>query len=425
MMPGGADHAGQGTPAEVSADATTAARTRRARLEMAAAARGIPLAAIITAVAVVALAYLAGKLLYRLRDVILLMVVGGFIALILNPLVVYLQRWRIRRRGWAVAVVTIWAALVFAGLAVAFGYPLAHGLTHLSQRLPAYVQDAEHGRGWIGHLVRRFHLAAWATQNAPKLRSFGTSLAKPALTFGKGAVSLLVTLGTITVLVLLLLLEGPKMRRAVLGLMSPERAARYARIAHEVNKSVTGYMAGNILTSVIAGVVVFVTLTALRIPFPLLWALWVALVDFLPMVGGALAGIPTVLFALGHSLTAGIITAAVFIGYQQVENHVLNPVIMSRTVNVNPLLVLVSVLVGTSIGSWLGGFFGSFVAALLSIPAAGALQVLVRELWQATAPGGPLGGEPAAAGNEPASTTRRRLGGHRREADEDGLKPSL
>lgn len=147
-------------------------------------------------------------------------------------------------------------------------------------------------------------------------------------------------------------------------------------------------------------------------------------VRFLPMVGGALAGIPTVLFALGHSLTAGIITAAVFIGYQQVENHVLNPVIMSRTVKVNPLLVLLSVLVGTSIGSWLGGFFGSFVAALLSIPAAGALQVLVRELWQATAPGGPPGGEPAAAGNEPASTARMRLGGHHQDADEDGLKPS-
>jgi predicted PurR-regulated permease PerM len=423
-MDDSADHAEQGMPAEVSADAATGVPTRRARLGMAAAARGVPLATIIAAVAVVAFAYLAGKLIYRLRDVILLIVVAGFIALILNPLVVYLQRWRIRRRGWAVAVVTVWAALVFAGLALAFGYPLVHGLTHLSQRLPAYVQDAQHGHGWIGHLARRFHLAAWATQNAPKLRSFGASLAKPALTFGKGAVSLVVTLGTIAVLVLLLLLEGPKMRQGVLGLMSPGRAARYARIAHEVNQSVTGYMAGNILTSVIAGVVVFVTLTALGIPFPLLWALWVALVDFLPMVGGALAGIPTVLFALGHSLTAGIVTAAVFIGYQQVENHVLNPVIMSRTVKVNPLLVLLSVLVGTSIGNWLGGFFGSFVAALLSIPAAGALQVLVRELWQATAAGGPLGGEPAAAGNEPASTARMRLGGHHQDADEDGLKPS-
>src|SRR6266568_2712424 len=186
------------------------------------------------------------------------------------------------------------------------------------------------------------------------------------------------------------------MRRGVLGLLPPERASRYARIAHEINQSLAGYMVGNLLTSVIAGVVVFVTLTALRIPFPLLWALWVALVDFLPMVGGALAGIPTVLLALGHSLTAGIITAAVFIGYQQVENHVLNPVIMSRTVNVNPLLVLVSVLVGTSIGSWLGGFFGSFVAALLSIPAAGALQIIAKELWQATDPERPPDGESAS-----------------------------
>ena len=156
----------------------------------------------------------------------------------------------------------------------------------------------------------------------------------------------------------------------------------------------TGYALGNLVTSLIAGVVVFVTLTVLGVPFPLLWALWVALVDFLPMVGGALAGIPTVLFALGHSLTAGIVTAAAFIVYQQIENHVLNPVVMSRTVKVNPLLVLLSLLVGTSIGDWVGGFFGSFVAALISIPIAGALQVIVRELSQATAWPGPSGSEP-------------------------------
>jgi predicted PurR-regulated permease PerM len=113
------------------------------------------------------------------------MVVAGFVALILNPLVLYLQHWRIRRRGWAVAVVTIWAALVFAGLAVASGHPLVNGLTHLSQRLPSYVQDAEHGRGWIGHLARRYHLAAWAERNAPKLQSIGMNLAKPALSAGR------------------------------------------------------------------------------------------------------------------------------------------------------------------------------------------------------------------------------------------------
>jgi predicted PurR-regulated permease PerM len=384
-------------PTDVSAGGATELSTRRARIQSAAAARGIPLAAIITAVAVVAFTFLAGKLLYRLRDVILLMVVAGFLALILNPLVLYLQHHRVKRRGWAVTIVTIWAVLVFAGLAFAFGHPLVNGLTHLSQRLPSYVQDAERGHGWIGHLARRYHLTQWAQRNAPKLESFAAGLAKPALSLGKGAVSLIVTLGTIFVLVLLLLLEGPKMRDGILGVMTPERAKRYARVAHEINQSVTGYMAGNVLTSVIAGVVVFVTLLALGVPFPLLWALWVALVDFLPQVGGALAGIPTVLFALGHSLTAGIVTAVVFIAYQQVENHVLNPVIMSRTVKVSPLLILVSVLVGATIGDWVGGFFGSFVAAMISIPAAGALQIVTRELWQATGPGGVLDGKPATA----------------------------
>ena len=82
-----------------------------------------------------------------------------------------------------------------------------------------------------------------------------------------------------------------------------------------------------------------------------------------------------------------------FVGYQQLENHVLNPVVMSRTVNVNPLLVLVSILIGSSIGDWFGGYFGAFVAALLSIPCAAALQVVVREIWRATAPGGALAGD--------------------------------
>ena len=79
-----------------------------------------------------------------------------------------------------------------------------------------------------------------------------------------------------------------------------------------------------------------------------------------------------------------------FLAYTQIENHLLNPVVMSKTVRVNPLLVLVSILIGSSIGDWFGGYFGAFVAALLSIPCAAALQVVVREIWRATAPGGAL-----------------------------------
>jgi predicted PurR-regulated permease PerM len=180
--------------------------------------------------------------------------------------------------------------------------------------------------------------------------------------------------------------------------MSPKRRATVSSVAAQVNSAVTGYMLGNFLTSLIAGAVVFVTLMILGVPFPFLWALWVALVDFPPMIGGALAGIPTVLFAAAHSLTAGIVTLVVFLVYTQVENHILNPVIMSRTVRINPLLVLLSILVAASIGSWIGGLFGGFVAALLAIPAAGALQVIVTEIWRDTAPPPGPAPDPAVAG---------------------------
>src|SRR6516225_4492955 len=220
-----------GGPAQ--ADTATEVHGRRARLRAVAAARGVPLATILVTVAVVVATYLAGKLAYRLRDVILLILVAGFLALILNPLVVGLQRRWIRRRGLAVAVVTIWTLLVFVGLVAAFGYPLVHGVTHFSQRLPSYVQAAEHGRGWIGHLVRRFHLQAWVARNAPKLQGLSATLARPALTVGEGAVSMLATLGTIFALLVLFLLEGPKMGRWLLDLMPPERAAYCRRVAGE------------------------------------------------------------------------------------------------------------------------------------------------------------------------------------------------
>ena len=358
---------------------------RVARLWKAADKRHIPLQTILVAVAVVAATYLAGQVIYRLRDLMLVIVVAGFVSILLNPVVVALQRHGVPRRGLAVTVVTAIALVFLTVLAYEFGNPLVNGITDLATKLPSYVAKAQHGQGWIGHLAMKYHIQAWVQKNAPKLVTYAESLSKPVLTVGKGAISLVIELFTIFVLVLLLLLEGPKMRRGVLGHMAPARAATVTRIAGEVSSSVTGYMLGNLLTSLIAGAVVFATLMIVGVPFPLLWGLWVALVDFLPMVGGALAGIPTVLFAFTQGTTAGVVTLVVFLIYTQVENHILNPVIMSRTVKINPLLVLLAVLVGASLGDLVGGVFGGFVAALLSIPAAGALQVLVREAWQATA----------------------------------------
>ncbi|MDE3009105.1 MAG: AI-2E family transporter [Acidobacteriota bacterium] len=360
--------------------------TRRARMFERAEARNVPLRTILVTVFVVAGVYLAALVLYRLRNVLLIMLVGGFVALLLNPLVDGLQRWKFRRRGVAVFIVTLVATCVFVALAVAFGYPLVNTTTRLANALPAYVSKAEHGKGWIGHLLSHYHVKNWLRTNSSKLVSFANGLSKPALALGRGAFNVVLTLFTMFVFVILLLLEGPNIGRSILSTLRPERQAWVTRVGRQVSQATFGYMLGNLVTSVIAGVVVFITLWSLSVPFALLWALWVALVDFLPQIGGALAGIPTIAFALVHSPSAGVVTAVVFFLYTTVENHLLNPVIMSRTVRINPLAVFFAILVGAELGAWIDGVFGGFVGVLLAVPSAATVHVIFRELWNASHP---------------------------------------
>ena len=255
-------------------------------------------------------------------------------------------------------------------------------MTHFAKQLPTLVRQAEHGRGHIGRLLKRFHLQQWVTKNAPKLAGDITKSLKPAqaLSVGATAISSLVALGTIAILSLFFLLEAPTLRRGFLSLLSPARGERFVRVYDEASRSVTGYMLGNSLTSIIAGVIIFVTLVIMGVPYPFLLGLWVALVDLLPLIGGLLAGVPVVIIAAFHSVPALIVTLVVFLVYQQIENHILNPVIMSKTVRLNPLWVLLAVLVGATLGGRVGAGLGTFVGALIGIPVGGAIQVVVREI---------------------------------------------
>lgn len=360
--------------------------SRRRRFVRIADGQSVPVLTILFSVFIVAGVYLSGQLIYHLRILLLLGLVGGFIALILNPVVVALQHWRVKRRGAAVAIVTFVALLIFLGLAVLFGYPLINGITHFASALPGYVSRAQHGQGWIGHLFRKYHVESWVRRNSSHLTSLATGLGKPALALGKGALASVLSLVAVFTFVVLLLIEAPKIRRSLTKLIAPERAKRFRHIGRIVSRSVSGYVLGDMMTSITAGVVVFVTLLIVGVPYAFLWALWVALVDFLPTIGGALAGVPTVLFAFAHSITAGIVTLVVFLLYTQIENHILNPIVMSRTVRINPLMVFVAVLIGADLGAWVAGLAGGFVAVLLAVPMAATIQVIVREWWRESEP---------------------------------------
>jgi predicted PurR-regulated permease PerM len=359
--------------------------TWRARMWASADARGIPLPTILAAAAVAAatvvLVGMTLTLLWVLRTVILYLVASTFIAVLLSPLVHYLER-RGLSRGLATTAVFLAATLAFGGVVYLFTAPLVTAVTHFANQLPHLVNQAEHGRGAIGRFLRRFHLLNFVRKQAPTLKSTITRDLKPAqaLSVGAAAFSTVVGLTTIAILSIFELLEAPKMRDALLGTLRPARRQRVVRVSRETMRSVTGYMLGNGLTSVIAGIVVFVTLELLGVPFAPLLGVFVALVDLLPLVGGLIAGFPTVIIALLHSLTAGIVMLAVFLVYQQIENHILNPAIMSKTVRLNPLWVLLAVLVGATLGDRVGSGLGAFIGALVGIPVGGAVQVLVLEI---------------------------------------------
>ena len=370
---------------------------RRDRLFAAASAKGVPLRTILTIDAVVISTWILYRLVGRLREVILWVLIAGFIALVLNPAVAFLQRRRFRRSA-AVAVVFLTAILVFAGLLGLFGYPLVNSLTRVAERLPTMVDQVQRGHGWLAHTLQRFGLLEWVQKNSPRLKEYANNLGKPALSVGanlsKAVISTIVALTTIAFLSLFMLLEAPVIRRGVMGAMKPKLRQAVSDVSDTVSRSVTAYVLGTAAMGLLFGLVVLITMLVLGVPFALLIGLWVALVAMIPLVGGLIAGIPAVALALLHSPTAGVIMFFVFIGFQLMENHFLYPVVMSRTVRMNPLWVLLSVLIGANLGGVFGSTLGALTGALVAIPVGGAIQVIFREVWERTRP---VPGEPDGA----------------------------
>lgn len=345
-------------------------------------------------------------LIWRLRVIVLLILVSLFLASLLHPVVRFVER-RGLRRGLATTAVFFAFALAAGAVIYVLVHPVYASATNFAKELPTLVRQAQHGRGQIGRLIKRFHLENYVSKDAPRLENLITDLGKPALAVGRTVVSGVVALVTTAVLTFFVLLEMPHMVRGVLNWMRPDRAVRARSVLDDVSQAVAGYMLGNLSTSFIAGLVIFVTLSVVRVPYAGVLAIWVGVVDFLPLVGGLLAGVPTVALALLHSLTAGLITLAVFLVYQQIENHILNPVVMSRTVRLNPLWVLLAILVGVELGGLVGSTLGGLIGALLAVPTASAIQVVARDLWAERRPlGSQAGEEPPPGGQELAAAGR-------------------
>ena len=334
----------------------------------------VPWRTIIGSIGVVALAALSALLLYIASRIVILIVIAGFFAVVLGRPVAWTQKRFKLRRGAAIGAVMVLFVVTLGGLLALFIMPVRTQLVATITDLPGTVQEAAKGRGSVGHLVAKLRLENLVRDNQTTLSRAAKSVQESLPALVRSAIQ--TTLSTVTVILMtcLMLSQSDAIGRNATKAVPIRHREWVSRVSVDAAKAVSGYMIGNLIISLCAGVAAFVCLIALGVKSAAVLALWVALADLIPLVGATIGASAAVIAAFFVSPTAGIVAFVYFVLYQQFENSVLQIQVMSRTVRVNPLIVLLSVLLGVEL-------FG-VIGALLAVPFAGALSVVVKELWR-------------------------------------------
>jgi predicted PurR-regulated permease PerM len=334
----------------------------------------VPWRTIWAAIFSVGVVFIGYQAFLAIGRIITYVVVALFFAIVLTPPVDFLQHKARLRRGLAAMLVILIGLGLLAAMLYAFIKPLVDSASTFSRDLPQYVEDAKEGKGPIGDIVKRYDLEQKVEDNQEKIQQAVAGFGQNGLDIVRRIFSTIVASLTIGVLTVLILLEGPHLSQSVLNLVPDERRRERVRsVAVDAARAVSGYVFGNLLISVVAGVAAWIMLYIAGVPYAEVLGLFVAFADLIPLIGATLGAVPTIAFAFLHSVPAGIAAIIFFVIYQQFENNVLQVTIMARTVKLNPLAVLISVLIGVEL-------FG-FLGALLAIPAAGIIQVIVRDVY--------------------------------------------
>jgi predicted PurR-regulated permease PerM len=316
-----------------------------------------------------AVAYALAWSITSSRSVLLLIALAFFIAVGLEPIVALLNR-RGLRRGLAVLVVSLGAVAVLVGFLALAIPPLVTQIDNLVKDAPHYLQELNNRSSVLGHLNNRFKIVMHL-QKALAGGGIG-SITSGVVGAGKVVLGLVSSVVIVAALTLYFLSAMPSVTRTVYRLVPHSRRARAGLLIDEVFARVGGYVLGNLLTSVIAGVGTFIWLVAFGVPYALLLSVFVAFMDLIPIVGSTVAGIIVSLVALTVSWPVALATAGFYLVYRQAEDYLITPRVMARTVDVSGLLTIVAVLIG---GALLG-----IIGALIAIPIAAAIKLLLEEV---------------------------------------------
>jgi predicted PurR-regulated permease PerM len=312
-------------------------------------------------------ALVIGAAVYSIRGTLVLVFLALFLAVGLDPVVVLLTHHHVRR-PYAVMVVLL-AALCIVGAFVYSAISPIHAEVHqLIREIPIWRKQLATGKGAFGHIARSLHLSS--DLHNLTTASLAKYFASGALGAGKAVISTAASFIIVVVLTVYFLAALPSIKKFFTQLVPRSRRERFGVILEEVAAGVGGFLLGNIVTSVVAGLGSSLWALAWGIPYPLLLGLAVALFDLIPVVGSTVAGVIVSLVALAVSLPVAVATAAFYVGYRFFEDYLLVPRVMRHAVNVTPVVTVLAVLIG---GALLG-----IIGALVAIPVAASIKLVLE-----------------------------------------------
>jgi predicted PurR-regulated permease PerM len=316
------------------------------------------------------LAIALGATILALEQELLLIVMATFIAVGLEPAVAWLTRRHLPRWAAVLVISLLSVGLVAAFLAAAVP-PLVNEASQLIKHGPQYLQQLQDKHTFIGRLNTQFHLEdklKTAASQKLSVSSFGG-----LLSVGVAIASFTFEAIIVLVLVLYILADFDGIKRVFYRMVPLARRPRFALLTDEILARTGGYILGNVLTSLIAIICQYIILRALGVPYALVLSVFVGILDLVPLIGSTIAGALVTLVALATvSLTAAIINVVFTILYRLAEDYFINPRVLKRTVDVRPLVTVVAVLLG---GALLG-----IIGALIAVPAAAAIQLILTEV---------------------------------------------
>ena len=294
------------------------------------------------------------------------------LAIALNPLVLFTTRFMPKKnRGLAVGTVFIVLLAAITLFAFTLVPPVVSQSQKLIENLPKYSNQLVAPHTVTGDFIRKYQLVDHVKQSQDQIIGRLSSASGSIVDIAKSLFSSVISATTIIVLTFFMLSEGPAWRRRFWALVPQRHRERHQRLTAHMYRSVTGYVVGKLIMSLAAAVPTAIILAILGVPSAISLAIIVGVFDLLPLVGATIGAVIVVLVALFTSSTAAIVMIIFFLIYQQIENHIIQQIVFAKSVEISPLLVLVSILFGAALGNILG--------ALIAIPLTASAQILARD----------------------------------------------